>query len=134
MSVPVVRVSVEFKCDENEPPLLAERQPTYTAALAKCGVERTERSGVNDRGPTFCLRRRPPQEPPEGKRLPGAEGPPEGKRAYKAVDITGKGGTCPQLVRRNGVLVEQASQPLMPGRQTPDPTERETDKRDLKNK
>ena len=81
MSVPVVRVSVEFKCDENEPPLLAERQPTYTAALAKCGVERTERSGVNDRGPTFCLRRRPPQEPPEGKRLPGAEGPPEGKRS-----------------------------------------------------
>ena len=35
----------------------------------------------DDRGHTFCVRRSPPQEPPEGKRLPGAEGPPEGKKA-----------------------------------------------------
>ena len=32
----------------------------------------------DDRAHTFCVRRSPPQEPSETKRLPGAEGPPEG--------------------------------------------------------
>ena len=34
----------------------------------------------------------PHVSPCSKKRLPGAEGPPEGKRAYKAVDVTVKGG------------------------------------------
>ena len=35
-------------------------------------------AGANDRGPTSPRSAAgPPQEPPEGKRLPGAEGPPE---------------------------------------------------------
>ena len=36
------------------------------------------RGAGDERGPTSRLRRRPPQEPSETKRLPDAEGPPEG--------------------------------------------------------
>ena len=48
-----------------------------SGAAAKCGVE--ERS--DDRGPTFCLRRSPPQEPPEENASPAQRGPRREKTA-----------------------------------------------------
>ena len=76
--------------------------PLFGAAnpvLEICGVERTERSGVNDRGPTSLHGLQlPPLAPrPERKRLPGAEGLPEeenGPRGLPSDAPLGGGAQC----------------------------------------
>ena len=88
---PLARLPICLRCHIQVPlltPRPATRPPAWPqanniirGAAAKCGVEEL----ANDRGPTFCLRRSPPQEPPEENAPPGAEGPPEGKQATPIV-------------------------------------------------
>ena len=60
-----------------KPPAWPQANNIIRGAAAKCGVE--ERS--DDRGPTFCLRRSPPQEPPEENASPAQRGPRREKTA-----------------------------------------------------
>jgi hypothetical protein len=60
-----------------KPPAWPQANNLIRGAAAKCGVE--ERS--DDRGPTFCLRRSPPQEPPEENASPAQRGPRREKNA-----------------------------------------------------
>ena len=57
----------ELEC----PPAWPQANNIIRGAAAKCGVEEL----ANDRGPTFCLRRSPPQEPPEENAPPAQRGP-----------------------------------------------------------
>ena len=61
----------------HKPPAWPQANNIIRGAAAKCGVE--ERS--DDRGPTFCLRRSPPQEPPEENASPAQRGPRREKTA-----------------------------------------------------
>ena len=70
-----------------KPPAWPQANNISRGAAAKCGVERAERSGANDRGPTFCLRRPLSAGASGGKRPPGAEGPPEGKKRERSGPI-----------------------------------------------
>ena len=55
----------------SKPPAWPQANNIIRGAAAKCGVEEL----ANDRGPTFCLRRSPPQEPPEENAPPAQRGP-----------------------------------------------------------
>ena len=65
------------------PPAWPQANNLISGAAAICGVEaRSPQGDEAEPGPHVSRQRRsPPQEPPEDKRLPGAEGPPEGKHA-----------------------------------------------------
>ena len=65
------------------PPAWPQANNLISGAAAICGVEaRSPQDDEAEPGPHVSRpRRSPPQEPPEDKRLPGAEGPPEGKLA-----------------------------------------------------
>ena len=81
---PVVLICLRLRCQmqvpsprPHKPPAWPQANNIIRGAAAKCGVE--ERS--DDRGPTFCLRRSPPQEPPEENASPAQRAPRREKTA-----------------------------------------------------